>query len=526
MLPSGLVAQKPIEITSKVNAVTVYPRGAQIEHTASKFLSAGRQFVVFSGLSSELDAKSISVSVDGGVSVLSVSNQLNYLREGSKPKQVLLLEDSLDSYQFDLKFNQNMIGVYAEEKNMILANKSVGWGREGAEFLIEDLEDLSDFYRDRLADVMLKVMELEEKQKKLTKNITRIRQQLNELNSQLNRATGEVTVEVQVPGNTNANFTLSYMVQNAGWVPSYNVNVSDVDKPLQISYNAKVFQNSGVEWDGVMLTLTNANPNLSGNKPELHPWRLYFMENIGTYDDKMLMNSAYSLNAAAKPRSDVSAEMNDGGAVESMVVDYPVNNAVTQFQIKTRHSIPSNGKPQGLSIDAFTVPAKYEYYCAPKVDPAAFLLARVSGFEQYDLLPGEANLFLSNTYVGRAFINPGVISDTLDLSLGRDQSIIVKRKKIKEFTATKKIGNSTKATIGIEISVKNTKASDIDLVIVDQVPVSSNKEIEVSLEEAKGAKRTEETGMLKWTKTISGGASETMQFRYGVKYPSGRKINL
>lgn len=522
-LPMALWAQKPIPVSTSVSSVTVYPRGAQLEHMGSKFLSAGRQFVVFTGLSSELDASSISVSVDAGVSVLSVSNQVNYLKEGSKPKEVVLLKDSLDGYEFDLKFNQNMINVYSEEKAMILANQKVGWGGQGSEFVIEDLEDLSDFYRDRLADVMLKVMELEEKQKKLNKHITRIKRQLNELNAQLNRATGEVTVEIQVPSNSNAKFTLSYMVRNAGWVPSYNVNVSDVDKPLQISYNAKVFQNCGVDWKDVTLTLTNANPNLSGNKPELHPWKLYFIENayglVGYGNKAMPMMEAYD-------RTDSLVKGKKPAEIQGLSVEYPVNEAVTQFNIRTPHTVPSNGKPQGLTIDAFTVQADYEYYCAPKMDPAAFLVARVSGFEQYDLLAGEANLFLSNTYVGKTYIDPGVISDTLDLSLGRDQSIIVKRKKVKEFTATKKIGGNTRETIGIEISVKNTKSSAIDMVIEDQVPISTDKEIEVSTGELSGAEDVTETGLLRWEMTIEGGQSETKAFRYGVKYPSGRKINF
>lgn len=521
-LPFCALAQKPVEITSKITSVTVYPHGAQIEQTASKLLSAGRQFVAFTGLASELDPTSISVSAGGGINVLSVSSQVNYLRESTRPKHVKILDDSLRSYEFDLQFNQNMIGVYAQEKEMILANQSVGWGGQGSDFVIEDLEDLSDFYRDRLADIMLKVMELEQKQKRLNKNIERVRNQLNEYNTKLNRATGEVIVEVYAPSGMNADFTLSYMVSNAGWMPAYNVNVSEVDQPLQISYNAKVFQNTGVDWEDVTLTLTNANPGLSGNKPELHPWNLYFIET-------MPVRAAYHSNKAMEMAPMALSQDQDaasGGIEIGTTIDYPVNEAVTQFHIKTRHSIPSNGKPQMLNIDAFTVPAQFRYYSAPKVDPAAFLIASVSGFEQYDLLPGEANLFLANTFVGQMFLDPRVIADSLDLSLGRDQSITVKREKIKEFSATKKVGNSTRETIGIEIRVRNSKATGIEMIIEDQVPISTDKAIEVTLDEAKGARHTPETGTLRWTKMILGGSSETVQFRYSVKYPSERKINL
>lgn len=516
-------AQEPIRISSEIVSATVYPRGAQIQREGGKFLAKGRQFIIFDGLASELNPATVSVTAEGGVNVLSVSSKVNYLKPGAKPVFVKNLEDSLKSYEFDHKFNQNMLSVYAEEKAMVLANKSVGWNGQGRDFLIEDLEDLSDFYRDRLADIMLKIMELEVKQQGLSKNIQRLRAQLNEQNAKLNRSTGEVMVEVLIPANMNAKFSLTYMVQSAGWMPSYNVNVTEVDQPLQFSYNAKVYQNTGIDWEDVKLTLTNANPNLSGDKPVIHPWRLYFINEMYELDN-------YSNRATPMP---ASSEVGVYGNAKSLsmdeaatTIDYPVNDAVTQFQIKTGHNIPSNGKHQGISIDAFTIPASYQYYVAPKFDPAAFLIARVADFEQYDLLPGEANLFFTNTYVGKVYINPNTITDTFDLSLGRDQSIIVKRERVKDFSETKKIGNNTKETLGLKISIRNTKSTKVQLVVEDQIPISSDKEIEVTLVEGDNAKHNQNTGLLRWSKVILGGNTESISFRYAVKYPSDRKINL
>ena len=228
------------------------------------------------------------------------------------------------------------------------------------------------------------------------------------------------------------------MLRSAGWIPSYNINVKEVDEPLKVKYNAKVYQNTGVDWDNVNLTLTNANPNLSGNKPEIHPWRLRFVEGVpfmGSYSNKMEQESqGMPMKALAVSADDISGSQSE----------YPANEAVTEFHIKSKHSIPADGKHQGLSIDDLVIPATYEYYAAPKIDPTAFLIARVTDFEQYDLLPGEANLFFTNTFVGKVYINPNTVKDTLDLSLGRDQSIVIKREKIKEFCEVKKLSGSTK----------------------------------------------------------------------------------
>jgi uncharacterized protein (TIGR02231 family) len=522
LLISGVAfTQNPVEIASTVQAVSVYPRGAQIERTASKSLTSGRQMIVFPGLASELDAATINVSANGGITVLSVTNRVSQLKQSAKPKELRVLEDSLKTLNFDKSFNQNMLSVYGEEKTMVLSNKQVGWGGNTSNFLIEDLEDLSDFYRDRLADIMLKEMQLQQKQEKLQRDINRISVKVNEQNSKLRRATGEILVEAYVPSSINASFNLSYMVRTAGWIPAYNINVKEVDEPLKVTYNAKVCQNTGVDWKKVDLTLTNANPNLSGNKPEVHPWRLYFIEGRG-YD----MGYSNKMELPAAENQVKSLALSASADMVGSVADYPMNDAVTEFKIKSKHSIPSDGKHQGLSIDELTIPAAYEYYVAPKMDPAAFLIARVTDFEQYDLLPGEANLFFSSTFVGKVYINPSTVKDTLDLSLGRDQSIVVKREKIKEFCETKKLSGSTKETLGIEISVRNTKSTKIQLIIEDQIPISTAKEIEVDLVEAKTANHSKETGKLRWSKNIMAGTTESMVFKYTVKYPSDKKINL
>jgi len=517
-LPLVLWAGDGQSVQSKINSVTVYPSGAQVHRSASKFLSNGRQTVSFTGLETELNANSIGVSVSGGAKVLSVSSQINHLKPGAKPKRVALLSDSLEDYYFDQKFNQNMLNIYSEERAMILANKEIGW--EESDFVIEDLEDLSDFYRDRLADVMLKEMELHQKQEVLAKQIKRILAQLNEINARLNQATAEILVELDVPSNSNISFEFSYMVRNAGWSPLYNIHVEEVDEPLNLAYNAQVYQSTGTDWKDVQITLTNANPNLSGTKPEIHPWQLYFVDAIEKRKVQGYSNKAYEL---AEGDVAFSGARLDAG---TYTVDYPVNKAAISFEIKSKHSVPSNGKSQVIGIDAYEVPAEYQYYIAPKIDLTAFLLARVTDFEQFNLLPGNANLFLSNTYVGQAYINPAIVDDTLDLSLGRDQSIVVKREKIAEMTASKKIGGSKTESIGISIKIKNTKSTKVQLVVEDQVPVSIHKEIEVSVDELSGAQHAKQTGKLTWSKILLAGSAEEFVFRYQVKYPSEKKINF
>ena len=140
-----------------------------------------------------------------------------------------------------------------------------------------------------------------------------------------------------------------------------------------------------------------------------------------------------------------------------------------------------------VEVQKYELDATYEYFAVPKVDPDAFLLARVTGWEKFNLLPGESNIFFMGTYVGKSYINPLSAMDTLDVSLGRDKAISLKREMIKDFTSDQFIGTNRRITKGWEMTIKNNKSKEIEIVIEDQFPISSNKEIVIDhVEDSEG----------------------------------------
>lgn len=177
-----------------------------------------------------------------------------------------------------------------------------------------------------------------------------------------------------------------------------------------------------------------------------------------------------------------------------------------------------------MVVEAYTLPASYEYFSIPKKQPAAFLTARVADWESLNLLPGQANLFLNNSYVGKTDINLSTVEDTLSFSLGEDEGINIERRKIETFEEKNFFGNKVTETIGWEITIRNTKSSEISATILDQVPVSSNEDIEIELKERSGAAFNKSTGQLKWDMTLDPASSKTLRFVYEITYPSGKEL--
>ena len=208
----------------------------------------------------------------------------------------------------------------------------------------------------------------------------------------------------------------------------------------------------------------------------------------------------------------------------------PVQTAVqpttVEFKIDLPYTIRSDGKPNAVKIEEHEVPATYEYYCAPKLDPDAFLTARITDWEDYYLLNGEVNLFFEGTFVGTSFLDVQSVRDTLVVSLGRDKNVVVHRTRRKDFSTRQLLGKNQTERLAFDIEVRNNRPSPVRIVVEDQVPVSTNERIEVKSDIGDNAELDAETGLVRWRLALPPSASETLALQYSVKYPKGERVAL
>jgi TonB-dependent SusC/RagA subfamily outer membrane receptor len=196
------------------------------------------------------------------------------------------------------------------------------------------------------------------------------------------------------------------------------------------------------------------------------------------------------------------------------------------FNIDLPYDVPTNGKAQTATLKEYDVPATYKYYGVPKLDKDAFLLAEVPDWEGLNLLPGEANIIFEGTYIGKSFIDPSSTQDTINLTMGRDKRVVIKREKLKDFSSMKFLGTNKKQIFTYEITVKNNKKDEVNMLLKDQYPVSQNKEVEVELLESNGAAVNEEIGVLTWKLKLAPGEVKKVRISYSVKYPKDKTLNL
>ncbi|MBK5721084.1 mucoidy inhibitor MuiA family protein [Dysgonomonas sp. Marseille-P4677] len=202
------------------------------------------------------------------------------------------------------------------------------------------------------------------------------------------------------------------------------------------------------------------------------------------------------------------------------------NQTVVEFEIKTPYSIKSDNKNTTIEVDRYELPADYEYFAIPKISKDAFLLANITDWEKYNLLEGEANIFFENTYIGKTILDTRYVSDTLNISLGRDKSILISREKGKDFNVKKFLGTKKEDTREWKINIRNNKTQSINFVVLDQIPVSTISEIEVNTEALSGGDLNAETGEVKWKLKLKPSEKKELELKYKVKYPKDRVLTI
>ncbi|WP_299362046.1 DUF4139 domain-containing protein [Winogradskyella sp.] len=207
-----------------------------------------------------------------------------------------------------------------------------------------------------------------------------------------------------------------------------------------------------------------------------------------------------------------------------VIVESGITN--TRFEIDKSYSIPSDGDVTVVKIDQFNVPAKYEYFAAPVLNENVFLTAKIANWEQYNLLPAEANVYFEGSYSGKTNINPGATTDSLTISLGVDPNITTKRTQRNDFKKTTFIGSNKVVYKAFEIEVRNNKTSNIRLTLIDRIPITQNRAIKLDDINTGTSDYDKDKGLLKWSITLKPGEKEKVEHSYAIRFPKGKRINL
>jgi uncharacterized protein (TIGR02231 family) len=519
------VAANTYNPESKVTEVTVYRQMAKESRTANVSLTEGTHEIVLSEVSPLIDINTLQVYTKGGVALLSATTRINYLTKSKEDLRFDSWRDSVKILTEKLDWLKEQRSVYEGELAVINKNTTLGSAEEPLK--VTDISALADIYRERSLQVKEKIFNLKKQEKDLTEKVANLNKQIQE-NSSVSKPVTELVLIVEAKSTGQATFKCNYLVSGAGWTPIYEIKAKGNEQHISWLYKANIHQSTGYDWKNVKLTVSTGMPSQNNERPILNPLYVDFYTPVlyGNYESKssapvQMMQRNMALDVA---RADDDGIFEPGFSPESIGANAQEGTVNVEYSIDKLQDIQANNKDNMVAIDAYTMPAVFVHHAVPKKDKAAYLLAKITGWNQYNLLPGKANIFFDDMYVGQSTIQPQVTADTLLVSLGKDENVIVKRTMLNEYGSTKSIGNTKKVTYAYELLVKNNKNIPICLEVLDQVPISQNKDIVVEIEDISNANYTAEYGKLLWDLNLKAGETRKLKIVYTVKYPEARQI--
>ncbi len=531
-------------VNAELKTVTVYKSGAELSHTTSATLKTGSNELIIENVSNALDINSIQIKAPNEVTIMGVEFSNNYEVLKEKSPRIKMLADSIEKVnqaigKLDLLINNDndLLGVLKQNRDI----KGTQTGLSVAELM-----KMMDYYKSKTVELQNELYGLNDRKKKLNEQVVLLNNQYAEEQSKNTIVGGKLILQLSAAVGGKYDFAVSYITPNAYWTPNYDIKVENTKSPLKLVYKANIVQTTGIDWKKVKLSLSTSTPNQFGTAPLLNGWYLRYNTPVayGTYN--------YSVNSAVASKS-YSPELNDVvvttglgvrkqkrelGYATTQVTPEMLNNGMQDhmdvqenalnvtFDIDLPYSIPSNGKAQTATLQTVDVPADYKYYAVPKLDRDVYLLAYVTDWQRLNLLPAEANIILEGTYVGKTYIDPNSTLDTLSFTLGKDKRVAVKREKLADYSSVKFLGSNKLQKFTYEVTVKNNKKESIDLLLKDQFPLTTNKEIEIELIDDGKAEVNTDLGVLNWKLNLNAGESKKIRFIYSVKYPKDKALNL
>lgn len=545
---SPLFSQDTARAEASLSAATVYfGHGAELTHNAKVTVNTATKNIIISQLSTNIDINSLQINLPENAALL--SQQFTVFT----PVVPVIINPLIKKWQDSITLlgkeqGRNRNSSTIQQEILDKTNKLIELvitNRKNETITSEEALKLINANNDKIEKIKTALFKLQEDYNDLEEKITALEKRIGDEQNKPTKPVksyGQLTLQVICSKAGEIPVSLSYYTAAAGFTPLYDVRVNSKTNEIRLVYKASITQSTGINWKQTKLTLSTATPSWSSTAPLLTPWYLqqytqplykqlqpvvnnYYQNSIQSIvtEDSKLREVVVSGYGSAKKQNEYSFKDVDPSTLQRFTT-LSENQLNTNFEIDLPYNIESDGQVHSVTIKEEKINATLKNYAVPKLDKDAYLLAEISDWQKLDLLPGVANIIMDDTYLGKSVIDPNSTADTLNLSLGKDKRLAVKRMVVKDYTSTKINGSNTKQTFTYELTVKNNKTTDVEMLLKDQYPISTIKDVEVKLENSGDAMVNEENGVLTWKISLKPGESKKVRFTYTVKYPREIKI--
>ncbi len=549
LLAAALGAAEVKTDGAAITQVTVYADRAEVVRTFKGRLEAGEQTLVFDRLPGATRLDQLRVEGRGAFTLVDIRPETIQTKEVANA-QVRALQDALkaqDLRQQALNQTEARLTFQKSALDKMLARLTTA-GKESANPEMDPLKWAAflDFQDKQLAEVDRQLLALQADREAVRAEVDRLNRELGALrgNERRSRLLAKVNLDVRQAGEVEVN--LSYLVRGPSWSPSYDMRADTKAKTLEVTYRAEVRQATGEDWRGVSLRLSTAQPGLAGREPKMDPWFLTKAEAVafagtvsgglvvnGRADNRIQMFNEVKLMGNSMTISGVASSdpLKRMEAMDERRASVQAGGTAATFVIDRKSDILADNKPAQVTVMRESFPAYFRHTCVPKLSPFVYLKTKAINKTGFTFLPGPTAVFLDGAFVAQANLDLVPSGQDFWTYLGVDQGVSVERKVLARREETTGVfGKKTLRTVFDQVfKLKNGKATDIELVLWDQVPASNHEDIKVVFEEPRYEKDTDdlklnESKFLEWRLPLKAGAKQDLPFRFAVERPEDIQV--
>jgi TonB-dependent SusC/RagA subfamily outer membrane receptor len=573
---------KTIQTTAVISSATIYQNQAEITHKVKVYIPQGQHELVISPISSFAFANTIQINGGRGMAVL--STRLEQESQLKPEKGILkIYNDSLILLETQFRKLNNTLQIISSQREALENSEVV----TKAGFSAIETGNFLDFQKQRLAALFDERFAVHKQIELVETKISQVKSILQTELAKNTHLLGKVILQVQANYASEQILTVTYLTSHAQWTPLYDLRVENFEKPLELVYQAKILQYTGLPLQNIPIRLSSGTPSTYTNLPTLSPRFLRFVqpvkENLDdannyqrsksfsgasatvpkpNYDDvevkgigsvqaknvPLYMVDGYevsSVNALAIPADRIKSmdvlkdaaatKMYGNRAANGVVlittkttvgatVDNNAINTELVYVIDDNVSLPSDPNAKYITLKTTEVKANYLYTMWPAKASTAFAVATIPSWEKLQLLPGDAKIYWQNSLVGNTSIGTTNASDSLAVNLGIDKRLAITKTKQQDYTKIRSLGSNLQQAFTYVLTVRNNKTVPHTVTVFDQVPISSSSEIEIANVELSGGVMNSETGMVEWIISLAPGEQKILRVSYTVKYPKDKSI--
>jgi len=531
-----------IELQTTITAVAVYPDRARITRSGTVALEPGNHRLEVPELPLKLDAASVRASARTAARarLLGVDVRRDFYVE-TPAERVRELEQQIESLQDEMRGLDAQTKLLEQEHSTLgeLAGQTAIYARGLAYGKIDAAAQMAllDGLRARTEELNAALLDLAVRRRDLERRVKKLQNELGQLRGAKGRERYTAVVEIEVTQAGDLTVELTYVVAGAGWQPLYDMRLLETEEggqpTLEIGYLAQVTQQTGEDWDAVALTLSTARPALAETLPELDPWyiRPIMAPRPQPVARKMAKMAAPAPAAAVEDAMFTLAERKaamtgaDEVEAEVMMATVETSGAAVTYRVPGVTTVPADGAPHKVTVARFELTPELDYVTAPRLVEAAYRRAKTANDSPYTLLPGSANLFDGDEFIGAAELELTAPNGELELYLGTDDRVRVERELKRREVDKKLIGDRRRLRYGYEITLENLLPVEAKITLHDQIPVPRHEGIKVKLESAepKPIERTE-LNLLDWELALKPGEKQIVRFDFTVEHPRDMRV--